>query len=114
MRLGGSALRYAATGALAAQGYAPIAPTRTAALYVEDAAASSDLLRLKPADAGANVHLIEPFDEVVFERTLVRNGLITVAPTQLAVDLLTGSGRQPSEGEELLTWMSENEHVWRT
>ena len=28
-----------------------------------------------------------------------------VTPPQLAVDLLTGPGRDPSEGEELLLWM---------
>jgi hypothetical protein len=29
------------------------------------------------------------------------------------MDCLTGNGRMPSEGEALLTWMMENEPVWR-
>ncbi|MGD0986083.1 MAG: hypothetical protein ABSA65_20115 [Acidimicrobiales bacterium] len=107
-------LRYATTASLAAQRFAPIAPARVAAFYVEDFAAAAKLLQLRPADAGANVLLIEPFDDVVFERTLVREGLVTVAPTQLAVDLLTGPGREPSEGDELLGWMKRNEDAWRT
>jgi hypothetical protein len=39
---------------------------------------------------------------------------VTVAPTQLVVDLLTGPGREPSEGDELLAWMKRNEDAWRT
>jgi hypothetical protein len=105
--------RYATTTSLAAQRFAPIAPTRTAVVYVNDALEAADRLKLRPADAGANVLLVEPYDEVVFERTLRRDGLITAAPTQVAVDLLTGPGREPSEGEELLDWMKENEDVWR-
>ena len=36
-----------------------------------------------------------------------------VAPSKLAVDLLTGTGREPSEGDELLGWMRANEDTWR-
>ena len=106
--------RYATTGSIAAQRYAPIARTRTVELYVGDAAAVAALLRLRPAETGANVLLVEPFDDVVFMRTQIRDGLVTVAPTQLAVDLLSGPGREPSEGEELLDWMRKNENTWRS
>ena len=37
-----------------------------------------------------------------------------VAPSQLAVDRLTGPGREPPQGEEILEWMQENEDAWRT
>jgi hypothetical protein len=106
--------RYAATTSLAAQRFAPIAPTRTAVIYVEDLLEAAERLTLQPADAGANVLLVEPFDPVVFERTMDRDDLITAAPTQVAVDLLTGPGREPSEGEELLDWMKVNEGAWRS
>ena len=89
-------------------------PARIAAFYVDDISEATKLLQLRPTDAGTNVLLIEPFDDVVFERTLVREGLVTVAPTQLVVDLLTGPGREPSEGDELLAWMKRNEDAWRT
>lgn len=105
--------RYAVTGSLAAQRFAPIAPARTAVVYVEDAARAADRLRLRPAEVGANVVLAEPFDEVVWDRTLTLDRLVTVAPSQLAADLLTGPGREPSEGEELLVWMRKNQSAWR-
>lgn len=104
---------YAATGAFAAQRYAPIAPARQAAIYVDDIARTAERLRLRPAESGANVVLVEPYDPVVFDRATVRDGLRVVAATQLAVDLLTGPGREPSEGNELLAWMGKNEDAWR-
>jgi hypothetical protein len=112
-KLAKSRARYAATGALAAQRFAPIAPARMATIYVDDATVAADRYRLQPADSGANVLLVEPFDDVVFDRTQRRDELVTVAPTQLAADLLTGPGREPSEGEELLAWMKANEDAWR-
>lgn len=104
---------YATTGALAAQRFSPIAPTRLAAIYVNDVVKWSERLELRPTDAGANVWLIEPYDTVVFDRTTNRDGVVCVNPTQLAVDLLTGPGRDPSEGEELLLWMERNQDAWR-
>ena len=109
-----SELRYAATGAFAAQRFDPIAPARVAALYVDDAYRAADVLALREADAGANVVLLEPFDPVVFDRCVTRDKLRCVAPSQLAVDLLTGPGREPPQGEELLRWMQSNEDAWRS
>jgi hypothetical protein len=106
--------QYATTGAFAAQRFAPIAPARTATLFVDDVSRAAGRLKLQPADAGANVLLVEPYDPVVFERTTVRDRLRVVALSQLAVDLLTGTGREPSEGEELLAWMGKHERAWRT
>lgn len=113
-KLKASTVAYAATGSFAAQQFGPIAPTRLAAIYVENVDAAVKDLGLREVDTGANVMLIEPFDRVAFERTLDRNGLRCVAPSQLAVDLLTGPGREPSQGEEILVWMKENENVWHT
>ena len=104
---------YAATGALAAQRFDPIAPARLAAIYVTDPSQAIDGLDLRETEAGANVVLLEPLDPVVFDRTVERDGLRCVAPSQLAVDLLTGPGREPSQGEEMLAWMARNERVWR-
>lgn len=74
----------------------------------------AERLELRPTESGANVWLLEPYDDVVFDRTASRDGAVCVSPTQLAVDLLTGPGRDPSEGEELLAWMKGNERAWRT
>ena len=109
-----SKLAYAATGAFAAQRFNPIAPTRSATIYVDDVAKAVKRLDLRETDAGANVILLEPFDPVVFDRTIERDGLRCVAPSQLAADLLTGPGREPSQGEAILEWMKENQDAWRT
>lgn len=105
---------YAATGAFAAQRFDPIAPTRLAAIYVADAPRAIDRFELRETEAGTNVMLLEPLDPVVFDRPVDRDGLRCVAPSQLAVDLLTGPGREPSQGEQMLEWMGNNEHVWRS
>ena len=104
---------YAATGSFAAQRFSPVAPTRLAAIYTDDVDALAKQLKLTPTDAGANVWLLAPYDDVVFERTSRRDQLVCVSPPQLAVDLLTGPGRDPAEGEELLTWMRRNPDEWR-
>ena len=107
-------LRYAATGAFAAQRFDPIAPARQATIYVTDAIEFIDHLDLRETEAGTNVVILEPFDPVVFDRAVDRDGLRCAAPSQLAADLLTGPGREPSQGEHLLKWMENNEHVWRS
>lgn len=112
-RLRAATGRYAVTGSLAARAIAPIAPARLAMVYVNDPSNAADELDLRPVDAGANAILLGPYDEVVFERTVDRDDLTLVNPSQLAVDLLTGPGRSPSEGEELLAWMKDHKDVWR-
>ena len=112
-KLSATTIPHAATGALAAQRFDPIAPARLAAIYITDATRAIDRLDLRETEAGANVMLLEPFDPVVFDRTVERDGLRCVAPSQLAVDLLTGPGREPSQGEQLLQWMEQHEDVWR-
>lgn len=37
----------------------------------------------------------------------------TLRNSQVAVDLLTGPGRNPAEGQALLDWMEINERAWR-
>ena len=113
-KLGATKIAYAATGALAAQRFDPIAPARLAAIYVTDAIQAIDRLDLRETEVGSNVVLLEPLDPVVFDRTVDRDGLRCVAPSQLAVDLLTGPGREPSQGEQMLKWMEKNEIVWRS
>jgi len=113
-RLASTTLRYAATASLAARIPTSVAPVRLAMLYVDDPMALRELLDLRPAEKGANAILLEPFDPVVFERSSSRDGIQCAAFSQVAVDLLTSPGRGPSEAEELLRWMDENESAWRT
>jgi hypothetical protein len=108
-RVAGGAIpgRYALTGSLAANRMAPVAPTRLAMLYVDDPEPVASALKLRPAEAGTNVMLLVPFDAVVFERTWEDEGLVIVAPSQVAVDLLTSPGRAPSEAEAVLDRLAE-------
>ena len=108
-----SNLRYAATGSLGSASVAPVAPARLAVLFVDDAEAAAGRLNLRPAEAGTNVILAEPFDPVVYERCREQEGIACVALSQNAADLLTSPGRGPNEAEELMDWMEKNEDAWR-
>ena len=107
-------VQYAVTGTTAAAEWAPYAPARSALVYVADAAKAAGAWGLRPAESGANVLLAEPATDVVFERTITTiDGTVIVAPAQVAVDLMTGPGRNPAEAEELMDWMERNESSWR-
>ncbi|MBE0418012.1 MAG: hypothetical protein IBX63_09635 [Coriobacteriia bacterium] len=104
---------YAITGSLAAARWSPVAPARLGVVYLPRPGRVAERFGLTPADVGANVLLVEPADKVVFERTVTDEGLVYAAPSQVAVDLLTSSGRAPEEAEALIEWMLRNESVWR-
>ncbi|MGH3521886.1 MAG: hypothetical protein ACRDU4_03430 [Mycobacterium sp.] len=106
-------LRYAVTGSLAAQNWAPYAPARAAMIYCDDSAQLANQLDLRPVDSGGNVLLAQPAYEVVYDRADTLEGVVTVAPSQAAVDLITGPGRNPAEGEALLDWMEANVDRWQ-
>lgn len=112
-RLQGTKARYAVTGSWAAAEVAPVAPPRLLTLYVEGPRDVERTLDLRPADSGANVALLAPFDDVVFARTTARGGITLAALSQVAADLLTSPGRGPNEAEELLRWMRKHEDAWR-
>ena len=101
------------TGSFAAVRHAPVAAPVLLAAYAQDPPALARALGLLPADEGANVILLRPFDPVVWERTEADDGIAYAAPSQVAADCLTGAGRMPAEGQALLAWMGENEDRWR-
>ncbi|MBW8172122.1 hypothetical protein K0651_03550 [Ornithinimicrobium sp. Arc0846-15] len=106
--------KYVTTGTLAAASWAPYAPARSAMIYVSVDEAAAHAWGLRPADAGANVLLGEPSFETPYARTLTnKTGLKIAHPAQVAVDLMSGPGRNPAEAEELITWMVNNEQSWR-
>jgi hypothetical protein len=112
-RLKQGTMRYAVTGSWAAAEVAPVAPPRLLLVYIDQPAAVERGLDLRPAEAGANVAILSPFDDVVFERTSSNGGVTVAALSQVAADLLTSPGRGPNEGEALMQWMLENEDAWR-
>ncbi len=103
------------TGSFAAVRRAPVAAPALLCLYCRDPAAIAQGLGLLPADpgAGGNVVLLQPFDEVVWERADRDGEAAYAAISQVAVDCLTGNGRMPAEGEAVLGWMGEHEDEWR-
>jgi hypothetical protein len=104
---------FAVTGSFAAVRLAPVAAPALLMAYCSDIDALVKTLGLLPADEGANVALLRAFDPVVWERGADDSGVPYVAPSQAAVDCLTGTGRMPAEGEALIAWMTENESRWR-
>ncbi len=105
--------RYAVSGSLSTQPYAPYAEARLGLIYAEDPAMLASDLGLRPVESGANVILAAPRSPVVFERTSIWRDVTIVAPSQAVADLLGGPGRNPAEGEFLLDWMKENPDAWR-
>jgi hypothetical protein len=106
-------LEYAITGSMAAEGVAPYAPTRLAMVYVGDISTAANALGLRATTTGANVALAAGEYDVTFERVRLVDGLRCAALSQVAVDLLNGPGRNPSEALALLDWMERNEPAWR-
>ncbi|MHB8695673.1 MAG: hypothetical protein ACYDHH_31015 [Solirubrobacteraceae bacterium] len=108
-----SSSRVAVTGSFAAGRIAPVAAPALLLAYATEVAGTADALNLLPADEGANVILLRPYDEAVWSRLDSDGDISFVAPSQAAADCLTGTGRMPAEGDALLTWMVENEDSWR-
>lgn len=107
------AAQTAVTGSFAAVRLAPVAGPALLCVYCENVNALAEGLDLIPTDEGANTVLLRPFDPVVWQRTDRQDGIRYVAPSQAAIDCLTGNGRMPAEGEALLEWMLANEQEWR-
>jgi hypothetical protein len=91
-----------------------------AVVYVDEPDDAAQQLGLVAADAGANVWLLRPFDDVVYARTRrtrqgteVPQGIVTVSEAQAVVDLMSSPGRGPQEAEALVEKMKENENGWR-
>ena len=101
------------TGSFAALRLAPVAAPALLLAYSNDIETVASDLGLLPADEGANIALLRAFDPVVWERGSEDSGVRYVAPSQAAVDCLTGNDRMPAEGEALIAWMTENEPRWR-
>lgn len=114
-KLRGGSIDYAVTATLAAdaRGAAVSAP-RLATIFVAEVDRAAKALKLRPAESGGNVLLARPYNPVAVERTMERDGIAYAAPSQVAVDLLTGPGRGPADGEALINWMKENEDAWRS
>jgi hypothetical protein len=96
---------FALTGTAGAWRRAPMTRyNRTQVYWDGDPAELANAADLKPADAGANVHIFEPRDEGVFLHLEKFDGVPVVSPLQLYLDLQ----RDPARGEEAA------DHLWTT
>ncbi len=96
-------LRYAYTGFSGAAVGAPMVRYKVAMGYVDgrfDEVATA--LDLKEVDSGANVILLDPYDEGAFYGAEERDGLNVVSPVQLYLDLKGYRGRGEEAAEEVL------------
>jgi transcriptional regulator with AbiEi antitoxin domain of type IV toxin-antitoxin system len=88
-RLGENRVRHAFTGLPAAWAIDHFARFRLTTVYIdEDPRRVADLLEMRQAAKGANVHLVGPDDAGVFDGSSDADGLHCVAPVQVYLDLL--------------------------
>jgi hypothetical protein len=101
---------YAATGLAAAWAMTRFAAFRVACIYVPSEPSSDLLARIgyREDNRGANLWLVVPSDEGVFQGAAVNDGIRCVHPAQVYVDLKDQPERAREAAErlrtELLTW----------
>lgn len=104
---------YAITGSFAAARIKAVTAPVGLAVYSPTPGALVAALNLLPAEQGADVRLVRPADDGVFARLSTSDRIRWVAPSQVVLDCLGGTGRMPQQGEAVLEWMIENEGAWR-
>jgi hypothetical protein len=96
-------IEYALTGFSGAARFAPAVRYTRAMAYVyntrEDVAS---LLNLKEVESGANVMLLDPYDEGIFYGTQVIEDIRVVSPLQIYLDLKGYKGRGEEAAEAIL------------
>jgi hypothetical protein len=106
-------ISYAVTGSVAASNYEKYAEAKQIRIYAKDRDDLVIKLGLREVESGANVQIAATEYDSVFRGTAQMDGISVVALPQIAVDLLSGPGRNPIEGKAILDWMSTNEDTWR-
>jgi hypothetical protein len=107
--------RWALTGAWATRSEFDSLAGARLVIYTEQPTRLQELLGLKPwKGAGSNAAVVVPRDPLMLDEAVERDGLTCAPWSQIAIDLLGGRDRDPSVGENLLSWMSLNEPRWRT
>lgn len=101
------------TGSFAAVRLAPVAAPTQLVLYTMNPRLLASRLPLLEVESGADTVLIRPENDVAMSRADDGGGLRYAAPSQVAIDCLSGSGRMPAEGEALIEWMVANQGRWR-
>jgi hypothetical protein len=90
-----------------------LTPLSVLTVIVEDAHRATEALRLRATRRGANVVLIEPFDDLIRWNTVEHDGLAYTSPAQTVADLLTGPGRDPEEAAQLINKLAHEDAEWQ-
>jgi hypothetical protein len=100
------------TGSVAAASLVPVDEPELLVLYAMNPPELASELDLTGEGEGDTI-IIRPDNEVVFSRGRRDGGVAWAAPSQIAIDCLSVTGRMHSEGDALIAWMRENEDRWR-
>jgi len=96
-------VRIALTGFSAAVRYAPAVRYQRSMIFCQgDPLRIAQELDVKPVPSGANLTLIQPYDEGVFYATKERDGIPLVSPVQTYLDLTSQAARGVEAAEALL------------
>ncbi len=94
---------YALTGFSAAARMAPMVRYQRASAYVTgDIQELAKRIGLKPVDSGANISLIEPYDDGVFTGAKEVDGARIVSPVQTYLDVLNFKARGQEAADAIL------------
>jgi hypothetical protein len=107
------AVPYALTGFSAANQLAPNVRNQRSVVYVRgDISTIAKRLGLKPVNSGANISILEPYDDGIFWGVTQENGLKVVSPLQAYLDLQHYHGR----GEEAAKYLFDEviDKLWST
>lgn len=107
--------KVAVTGSFVAADLAPVAaPALLVICTLLDAQELAAGLKLLPTSAGGDVAIVRPENYGPFFNSRFDKSAVNVAaPSQVAIDCLSGNGRMPSEGMALLEWMQQDQKTWR-
>jgi hypothetical protein len=108
----------AVTGSAAARAYlpddvTPVSPLVSLSLYAGDPIGLMGQLGLRAVERGTNVLVMRPYDEVVYAKSRLVDGVSFAAPAQVVADLLTGPGRSSEEAEQLIAALGSDEQGWQ-
>jgi len=106
---------YAISGGVAANRAVRLAANPQLLIYAADTVQLAEELPAQPSERrSANVVLVAPPDERVLLESAAVNGLTYAPWSQVLVDLLVGTKREPAVGEKLLDWMGDNQDAWQS
>lgn len=103
------------TGSFVAADLAPVAaPALLVVCTLLKAEELAARFKLLPTTTGGDVAIVRPENYgPFFNSGFDKHGVNVAAPSQVAIDCLSGNGRMPSEGEALIDWMQREEKRWR-